>query len=197
MAGPGFLGGSLAGWICERFAPQPAPRMFPEVPMRNCTRMVVHRAQPLLTGLPNFGLLCGAVLLFVAFCFMILQPLTPRGLYIHLPNHRAALPQASPWQGTLSVYLGTGERFYVNGREVPKDGLGTKLQQELRSRVEWTVYFEADYDTLNGNAIYAMDTIQGLGAKLVWITPQVRKELEEQTLVQRKLATQSQSSIDR
>ena len=44
----------------------------------------------------------------------------------------------------------------------------------------WTVYFEADQDTLNMNAIYAMDTIQGLGAKLVWITPKVREELEHE-----------------
>jgi hypothetical protein len=43
----------------------------------------------------------------------------------------------------------------------------------------WTVYFEADYDTLNGDAIYAMGTIQGLGAKLVWITPKVREELQQ------------------
>ncbi len=42
-----------------------------------------------------------------------------------------------------------------------------------------TVYFEADYDTLNADAIYAMYTIQALGAKLVWITPKVREELQQ------------------
>jgi hypothetical protein len=29
------------------------------------------------------------------------------------------------------------------------------------------------------DAIYAMDTIQVLGAKLVWITPKVREELQQ------------------
>jgi len=43
----------------------------------------------------------------------------------------------------------------------------------------WTVYFEADYDTMYMDAIYAMDTIRGLGAKLVWITPKVRRELQQ------------------
>jgi hypothetical protein len=42
----------------------------------------------------------------------------------------------------------------------------------------WTVYFEADFGTLNMDAIYAMDTIQGLGARLVWITPKVREEIQ-------------------
>ena len=36
------------------------------------------------------------------------------------------------------------------------------------------VYFEADYDTPHVDAIYAMDTIQGIAAKLVWITPSVK-----------------------
>jgi hypothetical protein len=40
-------------------------------------------------------------------------------------------------------------------------------------------HFEADHDTLNMNAIYVMDTIQGLGGKLVWITPKVREELQQ------------------
>ena len=34
-------------------------------------------------------------------------------------------------------------------------------------------------DLRNMNAIYAMDTIQGLGAKLVWITPKARQEIEK------------------
>ncbi len=45
----------------------------------------------------------------------------------------------------------------------------------------WTVYFEGDYDTLNMNAIYAMDTIQGLGARLIWITPKIREELQHRS----------------
>jgi hypothetical protein len=48
----------------------------------------------------------------------------------------------------------------------------------------WVVYFEADYDTLNMDAVYAMDVIQGLGAKLIWITPKVRRELQQKELLQ-------------
>jgi hypothetical protein len=41
------------------------------------------------------------------------------------------------------------------------------------------VYFEGDRDALNMNALYAMDAIQGLGAKLIWLTPKVREQLAQ------------------
>jgi hypothetical protein len=79
----------------------------------------------------------------------------------------------------LGVYLAGGERYYINGQAVPREDLSARLRQELGHRAVWTVYFEADFDTLNMDAIYAMDTIQGLGANLVWITPKVREELQQ------------------
>ena len=38
------------------------------------------------------------------------------------------------------------------------------------------VYFEADGNCVYMNAVYAMDTIQGLGAKMIWITPKTREQ---------------------
>ena len=43
-------------------------------------------------------------------------------------------------------------------------------------RVGWTVYFEADRDTLYMDTIYAIETIQACGAKVFWITPKMREE---------------------
>jgi hypothetical protein len=36
------------------------------------------------------------------------------------------------------------------------------------------------------DAIYAMDMIQGLGAKLVWITPKMREKLRENEVSQHR-----------
>jgi biopolymer transport protein ExbD len=111
---------------------------------------------------------------------MILRiPLQLYGVPIDLRTRDFVGGGKSPWPETLSVYLAVGEKYYINGQPVPRDSLQARLQQELSHRVVWTVYFEADYDTLNMDAIYAMDTIQGLGAKLVWITPKVREELRQ------------------
>jgi hypothetical protein len=68
----------------------------------------------------------------------------------------------------------------VNGPLIPKDELATKLKEEFSKRMVWTVYFEADDASNFGNTTYSIDTIQGLGAKVFWITPQVRKELNDE-----------------
>jgi hypothetical protein len=96
------------------------------------------------------------------------------GLPIKLRTHDSVRWTKSPWQETLRVYLAVGERHYMNGQAVPREDLSARPRQELGRRAAWTPYFEADFDTLNMDAIYAMDTIQGLGANLVWITPKVR-----------------------
>ena len=158
----------------------PNLHIFPAMPLRNVLAWHRHRPTPLITQLPNFGLIFGAVLWILIVLFMVLrEPRHYHGLPIDLRTHDSVIWEKSPWQGTLSVYLAVGEKYYLNGQQVPREALRTNLQQALRRRMVWTVYFEADYDTLNTDAIYAMDTIQGLGAKLVWITPKVREELQQ------------------
>lgn len=139
-----------------------------------------HRPVPLITQLPNFGLIYGAVLWILIVLFVILrEPRHYYGLPIQLRTHDSVIWEKSPWQETLSVYLAAGEKYYINGKPVPREVLLANLQQELNHRMVWTVYFEADYDTLYANAIYAMDTIGGLGAKVIWVTPKVRRELQQ------------------
>ena len=84
--------------------------------------------------------------------------------------------EKSPWQQTLAVYVRPNGRFFVNDEEVERSNLRAKLLEHLSRRVEWTVYFEGDYDTLYMDDIYAIDTIKACGAKLIWITPKMREE---------------------
>ena len=44
-----------------------------------------------------------------------------------------------------------------------------------------TVYFQADERNTFMSAIYSFDTLRGLGAKVVWITPEIREELNKET----------------
>ena len=155
-------------------------RMFPSIAPRNVLPWHRHRPTPLIAQLPNFGLVYGAILWILIVLFMILgEPHDYYGLPIELRTHDSVIWEKCPCPETLSIYLAVGEKYYINGRAVPREALHATLQQELSRRMVWTVYFEADYDTLNMDAIYAMDTIQALGAKLVWITPKVREELQQ------------------
>jgi biopolymer transport protein ExbD len=162
------------------FPPAAAPRMFPDMVLRNFMPLTKHAPLPPIHVLPHWGIFCPAVLLILVSFFMIFAG---RDLSYGLPielrtQYSLAMHKGSP-QESLGVYLAVGEKYYVNGQLVSREGLGTKLKEELSRRADWTVYFEADHDTLYMNAIYAMDTIQGLGGKLVWITPRVREELQQ------------------
>jgi hypothetical protein len=85
----------------------------------------------------------------------------------------------SPWSNTIEVYVGTPARFFINGEEVKRSELGPKLTEQLGRRAEWTVYFEADPDTLFMDDAYALDTIQACGARVVWVTPKMREEWQQ------------------
>ena len=126
----------------------------------------------------------GAVLWILVFIFMIV---TPQGQYYGLPDdHRTHDPvgwQKSPWQETLSVYLavrravlrqrpvGISRRFTRKTEAGPRIvGCGLdSLLRKLKPR-----HAKHECDLCNGHRI------QGLGAKLVWITPKVREELNDE-----------------
>jgi len=182
LAGAGGLLICRAGGraFVQRWESNRSLRIFPGMALANVLPWHRHRPFPLPALLPNFGLIYGAVLWILVFLFMVLEePRHYTGLQIELRTRDSVVWQRSPWPETLSVYLGPGERYFINGRIVAKEALRANLQEELNRRMVWTVYFEADGVVLNMDAIYAMDTIQGLGAKLIWITPKVREELEK------------------
>jgi len=159
--------------------------VFPGLPVRNVLRLPRHRPIPLIAQLPNFGLICGAVLWILVFLFLIVRGQHPYyGLLIDFTERDSLTWTKSPWQETLSVYLGADGKYYVNNKPVKRAALREALLNELNHRMVWTVYFEADSDALNMDAIYAMDAIQGLGARLIWITPKTRLELQQRGLGQ-------------
>ena len=181
-----FLGGTgtalivlAAKHVAQRVSRRAAaPRMFPDMALRNFVPLVKRAPLLPIHGLPHWGLFSGAVLWILIFIFMIFAPQTPHGLFVSLRNRGVVAWEKSPWPETLSVYVRSHGRFFVNGEEVERNSLRTKLLDGLRRPVAWTVYFEADSDAPWIDDIYAMDTIQGCGAKLIWITPKIREKLQ-------------------
>ena len=152
------------------------PRMFPDMPLRNVLPIAKHKPLLPIHDMPHWGLFCGAVLWILIFISMVFSPLPSKGLYVSWRNHDAVVWETSPWSDTIEVYVGTPARFFINGEEVKRSELGSKLTEKLGRRAEWTVYFEADPDTLFMDDAYALDTIQACGAKVIWVTPKMRKE---------------------
>lgn len=179
-----FIGGAgaalvllaLARVLRGHLAADEAPRMFPDMVLRNVLPITKHAPLVPIHGMPHWGLFCGAILWILMFIFMMIGPLPPHGLFVNLRSREVVAWDKSPWQETLGVYVRAPGRFFVNGEEIERGSLRTKLLEHLSRRVEWTVYFEADFDTLYMDDIYAIETIQGCGAKLIWITPKMREE---------------------
>ena len=155
-------------------------RIFPDVVLHNVLPVTKHKPLAPIHGMPHWGLFCGAVFWILAVVFMVLQqPLTAKGLFVTLRTRNAVVWEKSPWPDTLQVYVAETKgapRFLINGQEVQRSELRAKLLEQLSRRAEWSVYFEADNDVLNVDALYAMDAIQGCGAKLIWVTPKMHEQ---------------------
>jgi biopolymer transport protein ExbD len=102
----------------------------------------------------------------------------PQGLLVSWTKP-AVVWEKSPWSEAVEVYVGAPARFFINSEEVKRSELGSKLTEQLGRRAEWTVYFEADPDTLFMDDTYAIDTIQACGARVVWVTPKMREEWQQ------------------
>jgi biopolymer transport protein ExbD len=180
-----FLGGigamlalrALWSWML-RFAPRPQLRIFPELVLRNVITWRRHRLAPPIGDMSNFGVVWSSILyvLMFTFWFAMIKPLPSHGLLVDLKQARSGAAQPSPWSETTSVYIGPLQ-FYVNGRPIERNKLRDKLAEALGKQMVWSVYLEADSDCTFGDAVYAMDTIRGLGATVVWITPKAREAL--------------------
>jgi len=112
--------------------------------------------------------------------FMVFRPRPPMGLFIDWKERSHVSATESPWTETMSVYIARPGQFYVNGIPTKGQELESRLRAELGQRAVWTVYLEADDDTMFMDTVYAIDAIQGLGAKVVWITPKTREEWKKQ-----------------
>jgi biopolymer transport protein ExbD len=168
------------GWLLERFGRGEGPlRIFPGMALKNVVPLQRHRPIPLITEFPNFGLVWGSVLYVLLNIFAVTMNVVPRGLWLNFKEVPKMGIEKSPWEETLGVYVDGKRQFYVNGKRIGREELGTKLKEELGRRMVWTVYFEAGMDDPFMDTAFVIDTIQGLGAKVVWITPKMREKLNQ------------------
>jgi len=178
LAGTGILlllrgiGGGVFGCF---FSEQP-PRMFPEMVVQNVIRLQQHRPMPLICDISNFRVAWGGVLFIFFAVSSMMTPLTPRGFLINFREPKVVGVEKSPWTETVSVFVDAQRRFLLNGQHVKAEDLRAKLQEALGRQMVWMVYLEADNDCAFMDVMDAMDAIQGLGARVIWITPKTREE---------------------
>ena len=85
------------------------------------------------------------VLLVLLIIFMVMVPLTPRGLDSSIPQNKPGAVAPQPAVVELRAGLKPGEVMYlVNRREVTRDAVGPMLRGIFAAQAERTVFLQAD-----------------------------------------------------
>lgn len=156
-----------------------APRIFPEMALRQVLAVARYEPLRLISEPMNFGVVWGSLLMILMFVYIVEDRHVSYGQFVTWRTTRTSAVGKSPWSDTLGIYVRLPAKFFVNGEEVSRDELRSKLMEQLGKRIDWTVYVEADIDTNFGDTLHAIDVIHSCGAKVSWITPKIRKEWKE------------------
>jgi biopolymer transport protein ExbD len=157
------------------------PRMFPDMALHNVLPITKLAPLPPIHDPPHWPLFYVAIVSILIFSFVMFGRFPSKGLFVTWKNRDAVVWEKSPWPDTLEVSVRVPSRFFVNGQEVSRSDLHAKLIEQLSRRAEWSVYFEAEPDVAYMEAVYAIETIQACGAKLIWITPKMREDWQQKS----------------
>ena len=172
---------ALGAWISGYFFDRRPPKMFPEMALRNVVPWKRHRPMPMICDMSNFRPIWGGILFLCLTFSLILTPLHQKGFLVDFRERKAVGVEKSPWAEALSLYMDARKGLLLNGHPVKREELEARLKEALSRQMVWTVYFEADSDCLFMDATSVIDTIQGLGAKVIWITPKTRREWKQKS----------------
>ena len=112
------------------------------------------------------------ILLVLLIIFMVITPLTPKGLETVLPrpNVDTSDPKiTNPL--TVVVQVGQGGRLKINNENADFDRLGSRMEQIFKDRAEKVAFVQGDNDVVFMDVARAIDILRGSGiAKVGLIT---------------------------
>jgi biopolymer transport protein TolR len=112
------------------------------------------------------------ILLVLLIIFMVITPLTPKGLETVLPrpNVDTSDPKiTNPL--TVVVQVGRGGRLKINNENTDFDRLGSRMEQIFKDRAEKVAFVQGDNDVVFMDVARAIDILRGSGiAKVGLIT---------------------------
>ena len=104
------------------------------------------------------------ILLVLLIIFMVITPLTPKGM-------DALVPQPNPNQQqqqeidnkTVVVQVLANDKVKINNEDVTWDGLGPRMEQIFKDRAEKIAFVKGDNDILFMQVARAIDIMRGAG----------------------------------
>ena len=129
-------------------------------------------------GLPDRGLIGGAMALLLVMPLVVRTPIPTKGFYVHLSAANYADAGASGFGDRVIVKVLQQKNrvgFLLNGKEVPREKLSKALKPGLSKQAEPTVFVEGDADLPYFELLYVIDVASGLRANVVLLTGKAKK----------------------
>ena len=111
------------------------------------------------------------ILLVLLIIFMVITPLTPKGLETVLPRPNDISDPKITNPLTIVVQVGQGGRLKINNENTDFDRLGSRMEQIFKERAEKVAFVQGDNDVVFMDVARAIDILRGSGiAKVGLIT---------------------------
>jgi biopolymer transport protein ExbD len=104
------------------------------------------------------------ILLVLLIIFMVITPLTPKGLDALVPQPNPNQQQNQEIENkTVVVQVLDGSKLKINNEDTTWEGLGPRLEQIFKERAEKVAFVKGDNDVLFMDVARAIDIMRGAG----------------------------------
>jgi biopolymer transport protein TolR len=104
------------------------------------------------------------ILLVLLIIFMVITPLTPKGLETVLPRPNVDTVEPRVTNPlTVVVQVGQGGRLKINNENTDFDRLGPRMEQIFKDRAEKVAFVQGDNDVVFMEVARAIDILRGSG----------------------------------
>lgn len=107
------------------------------------------------------------ILLVLLIIFMVITPLTPKGLETVLPRPNDISDPKITNPLTIVVQVGQGGRLRINNENTDFDRLGSRMEQIFKDRAEKVAFVQGDNDVVFMDVARAIDILRGSGVDKV------------------------------
>jgi len=104
------------------------------------------------------------ILLVLLIIFMVITPLTPKGLDTLVPQPNPNQNQNQEMNDkTVVVQVAQNGKLKINNEDTTWDGLGPRMEQIFKDRAEKVAFVKGDNDVLFAEVARAIDIMRGAG----------------------------------
>ena len=111
------------------------------------------------------------VMLVLLIIFMVVTPLTQKGLDVELPESADNVENAPPDPNQLVLDIDTNGQVTINKQPVNWDELPLRIRDIFETRADKTIFLRASPTLKYGEVVAVLDVAKGNGVERVGIVP--------------------------